>query len=85
METAYRGHTDIAITLLKAKANINVKDILVSPVGWCRGWAPFGVECAGAKMEIDVEGVLLQCQPCRWHFNNHDDTVVSGCDGVGEK
>jgi len=43
MMAAFDGHTDIAIALLKAKANINVKNqvcVLVSLVGWwcvCRG------------------------------------------------
>ena len=81
------GHTDVAIALVKAKANINAKDkVRVGLAGWM-------VVCVQRLSTLwgrvrwsqggDVEGVLLQRQPCRCHFINLDDTVFEASGRVG--
>ena len=58
MAAASGGHTNIAIALLKAKADINAKDMVrVGLAGWMvvsvqRLSTISGVECAGAKVEM---------------------------------
>ena len=40
----------------------------------CAHWAPFGVECAGAKVEISRVCCCSASHADTHHFTNHDDT-----------
>ena len=87
MVAAEFGHTDTVIALAKAKADIDVKDNLVSLAGWMAVCAEVDHALGYVRWSQggDVEGVLLQRQPCRCHFTNRDNTVWDGCDVVGER
>lgn len=66
MRAARHGHPGVAITLLKAKANINDKNkVCIGLAGWMvvvvcvcvevKHPLGFGIECAGTKMEMSRE------------------------------
>ena len=87
MVAASYGHTDTAIALVKAKANINAKTkVRIGLAGWMvmcvQRLTPFGVECAGAKVEMSR---VCRCSASHADVTNHDDTVWKGCDVKGER
>ena len=86
MRTAHTGATDIAIALLKAKADVNVEDkVRVGLAGWMvvsvqRLSTISGVECAGAKVEC--RGRVVHFRPVsayHYVFVGWFDAVDVGC------